>query len=254
MTSISVTGHDINVANIEDLISFCTGYGTAYNPSKNAIKLPQLNTLLTNAKNSLTATNTALIPFNNAVNAREIAFAPLSKLVTRIFASLDATDASKQVVKDAKIICRKLQGKRAEKVSPLPQSTTPADKTILPTPLPIPPGNISASQMSFDSRIENFSKLIALLTSEPLYVPNETDVKIVTLNAWLATLKTTNTSVINATTPASNARISRNKTLYLPTTGLYDIQLEVKKYVKSVFGARSPEFKQISGIKFTKAR
>lgn len=254
MASTSETGHAKNVANFEDMVSFVTGYGVTYNPSKNAIKLPQLNTLLTSAKTSLTATNTTLIPFNNAVNAREIAFAPLSKLVTRIFASLDATDASKQIVKDAKTICRKLQGKRAEKITPPPPPPPPADKTILPTPLPIPPVNISASQMSFDSWIENFSKLITLLTNEPLYIPNETDVKLITLNTLLTSLKTTNTAVISETTPASNARISRNKILYLPVTGLYDIQLEVKKYVKSVFGARSPEFKQISGIKFTKKR
>jgi len=39
------TGHAKNVANFEDMISFVTGYGATYNPSKNAIKLPQLNTL-----------------------------------------------------------------------------------------------------------------------------------------------------------------------------------------------------------------
>jgi len=247
MASNSETGHAKNVANFEDMVSFVTGYGVTYNPSKIAIKLPALNTLLTSAKTSLTATNNAIIPFNNAVNARDIAFAPLSKLVTRIFASLDATDASKQVVADAKTITRKLQGKRAsDKITPVADNpATPVDETAK---------SISASQMSFDSRIENFSKLITLLTSEPLYIPNETDVKIVTLNTLLTLLKTTNTAVINATTPASNARISRNKTLYLPVTGLYDIQLEVKKYVKSVFGARSPEYKQISGMKFTRPR
>jgi len=37
MASTSETGHAKNVANFEDLISFCTGYGTAYNPSKAAI-------------------------------------------------------------------------------------------------------------------------------------------------------------------------------------------------------------------------
>jgi hypothetical protein len=50
MTSTSETGHAKNVANFEDLISFCTGYGTAYNPSKVTIKLPALNTLFTSAK------------------------------------------------------------------------------------------------------------------------------------------------------------------------------------------------------------
>jgi len=241
------TGHAKNVANFEDMVSFVTGYGATYNPSKNAIKLPQLNTLLTNAKSSLTATNTALIPFNNAVNAREIAFKPLSKLITRIINALDATDASAQVVKDGKTIARKLQGRRSsDKITPV--ADNPA------TPENEAQKSISASQMSFDNRIENFGKLITLLTNEPLYAPNENDLKLAQLNTLLTSLKTTNTAVITATTPASNARISRNKILYLAVTGLYDIQAEVKKYVKSVFGARSPEYKQISGIKFTKPR
>ena len=247
MASTSESGHAKNVANFEDLISFCTGYGTTYNPSKNAIKLTQLNTLLTSAKSSLNTVNTSLNPFNNAVNAREIAFAPLSKLVTRVINALDATDATPQVVKDSKTIARKLQGRRA----------TAKIATI--TDNPLTPENeaqksISASQMSFDSRIENLSKLIILLTNEPLYAPNENDLKVVALNTLLNQLKITNTAVINVTTPISNARLNRNKILYLAVTGLYDIQLEVKKYVKSVYGATSPEYKQISGIKFTKAK
>ena len=39
MASNSETGHAKNVANFEDLISFCTGYGATYNPSKAAIQL-----------------------------------------------------------------------------------------------------------------------------------------------------------------------------------------------------------------------
>jgi hypothetical protein len=38
------TGHAKNVATFEDLISFCTGYGATYNPSKAALKLPALTT------------------------------------------------------------------------------------------------------------------------------------------------------------------------------------------------------------------
>jgi len=247
MASTSETGHAKNVANFEDMVGFVTGYGVTYNPSKVAIKLPALNTLLTSAKNSLTAVNTALSPFNNATNAREIVFKPLSKLVTRIISALDATDATAQVVKDAKTIARKLQGRRASDKIPtvVDDPNTPANEAQK---------SISASQMSFDSRIENFSKLITLLTNEPLYIPNETDVKVATLNTLLASLKSTNTAVVNVTAPISNARINRNKILYLALTGLYDIQAEVKKYTKSVFGATSPEYKQISGIKFTKAR
>ena len=247
MTSTSETGHAKNVANFEDLISFCTGYGATYNPSKNAIKLAQLNALLTSAKSSLNIVNTSLNPFNNAVNAREIAFAPLSKLVTRVINALDATDATPQVVKDSKTIARKLQGRRATvKIATITDNPLTSENEAQKS--------ISASQMSFDSRIENLSKLIILLTNEPLYAPNENDLKVVALNTLLNQLKITNTAVINVTTPISNARLNRNKILYLATTGLYDIQLEVKKYVKSLYGATSSEYKQISGIKFTKTK
>jgi hypothetical protein len=38
--------------------------------------------------------------------------------------------------------------------------------------------------------------------------------------------------------------------LYNPLSGLVKTALDVKKYVKSVFGASSPQDKQISGLKF----
>lgn len=245
MKNTSETGHAKNVANFEQLISICTSYGTIYNPTKGAIKIPALNTLLTTAKNSLATTNSAVVPYNKAVNARIIAFTPLSKLITKILASLDATDASQQVVANAKTITRKLQGRRAS-AKHIP---APAQEGV---DTPDTPKSISASHLSHDNQIENFSKLILLLTNEPLYVPNEAEIKVATLNTLLASLKTANTAVVNATIAAKTARISRNKVLYLPLTGLYDIQLEVKKYVKSIFGIISPEYKLISAVKFTK--
>jgi len=47
MASTSETGHAKNVSNFDDLISFVTGYGTAYNPSKASIKLTALQSLST---------------------------------------------------------------------------------------------------------------------------------------------------------------------------------------------------------------
>lgn len=117
MASTSETGHAKNIANFEDLISFCTGYGSSYNPSKSSIKLTALNTLNTNAKNSLATVTTSATSFNNVVNARIIAFDPLKKLTTRILNALSATDATDQTVNDAKTYARKIQGKRASNVS-----------------------------------------------------------------------------------------------------------------------------------------
>ena len=108
--------------------------------------------------------------------------------------------------------------------------------------------------MSFDSRIDNFDKLIKLLTSVTLYAPNEAELKVAALTAVLADLKAKNAAVIAAEVPLNNARIARNDVLYKANTGLVDIALDIKTYIKSLFGATSPQYKKISKIKFTKPR
>ena len=238
------TGHAKNVANFEDLISFCTGYGASYNPSKASIKLPALNTLHTEAVNKLAAVNTALTPWAIAINAREVVFDPLSKLITRVINALDASDVPKQAVDNAKTIARKIQGKRAA-----PKNTVaPADPAV---PVEENSKNISASQMGFDNRIENMDKFIQLLSAQTGYAPNETELTTTALSNVLTNMKATNTAAINAYTPLSNARIDRNNILYQVETGLVNVAGDVKKYVKSVFGATSPQYKQLSGLKFT---
>jgi hypothetical protein len=252
MASTSETGHAKNVANFEDLISFCTGYGATYNPSKAAIQIASLNTLRTNAQGSITGVNSSKTAFTNATNSRQTSFDPLKKLCTKIVNALDATDATDKLVKDAKTINNKIQGKRSgDKTKP---PTTPVPP-IPPIPTPTPEDkSISVSQQSYDSLIENFDKLITLVSSEPTYTPNETDLQISTLQTLLGNLKATNTAVVNAYTNYSNSRITRNSILYAATSGLVDIAGDVKKYVKSVFGATSPQFKQVSKLEFKKVK
>jgi hypothetical protein len=246
MASKTETGHAKNVANFDELIGFCTGYGATYNPSKASIKLAALGTLLTAAQASLASQKTAKTAFDNATNAREISFKPLKKLATKIVNALDATDAAKQTVDDAKTANIKIQGRRAKtKPTPLPikEGETTADD-----------GSISVSQQSFDNQVDNFAKLIQTVTSETLYKPNEVELQVATLNTLLTDLKAKNKTVITATTGASNARIARDKVLYAENTGLYDVAQATKAYVKSLFGASSPQYRQVSKIKFTTAR
>jgi len=311
MASTSETGHAKNVANFEKLISFCTGYGASYNPSKVSIKLPALNTLLTAANAVLLLVKTTKTTFGNTQNVREIAFAGLRKLCTKIINALEATDASQQIIDDAKTINNKIQGRRATPVRAtvfnIPAngfitvdnipSGTPFNNTgttnLSFTPLSGSPALLvvagqsvsvqgqfiptiivhnestttagkfsimthatnSVSQQSFDGLIDNFGKFIQLLAAEPLYIPNETELKVVTLNAQLVNpLKSSNSAVIGANTAFSNVLITRNTTLYGDKTGLVDVAGEVKKYVKSVFGIRSAQFKEISALKFVKIR
>lgn len=246
MASTSETGHAKNVANFESLISFCAGYGATYNPSKANLKVPALQTQLASCKANLASVTSTSVAFNTAVNNRMDAFFGLKKLSTRLVNSLDATAATVQTVKDAKTVNAKVQGAKLTKadagVAPAPVDpntpVTETDKTI------------SSSQQSYSNLIEHFSKMVTILSTEPAYLPNENELKVATLNTLLTNLKNTNTAVINAYTTVSNARISRNQSLYNTTNGLCETAKEIKMYVKSVFGATSPQYKQISGIPF----
>ena len=242
MATFSEIGHAKNIANFQDLIAFVESYGSIYNPSKNALKLPQLNALVTLSQTHLEEVITKNTIYNNAVNERIIEFANLKGLSTRIINALETTDATKEKVNNAKTFNRKLQGKRAS------QPTTPADPNALA------PNTISASQQSYDQQIQHLGGLIAVLQTEASYTPNETDLTIAGLTTKQANLNAKNNAVSVAYANVSNSRITRNNTLYNNETGLVQTATEVKKYIKSIFGATSQEYAQVKGIQFKKIK
>ena len=167
----------------------------------------------------------------------------IANALNRLVNAIETTDASAEKIKDAKGFNRKMQGKRASALpSTLTDPTAPA------------PTNISSSQQSYDQQIQHFAGLISVLQSETSYTPNENDLKIATLNAKQTNLIAKNNAVATAYTNISNSRMARNKALYDESTGLVDTALEVKKYIKSVFGASSPEYAQVKGIEFKKIK
>lgn len=243
MASISETSHAKNVTNLESLITSITAFGTSYNPSKDSIKLPELQTLLTNSNNSLIAVNTAQSSYSIAVDAREVAFEPLGKLITRVNSALKASDSTVQIDESAQTIIRKLRGKRASaKLTDEEKQALEAEGKAV--------NQISVSQMGYDTRLDNFYKLISLLSTVPQYNPNEEDLKINSLKALYTDLKTKNTDVVTAYIQLDNARNSRNVVLYKPLTGLVDLASDSKTYIKSVFGATSPQYKQVTKLTF----
>ena len=247
MTNTSETGHAKNVTNLESLITSIIALETSYNPSRDSIKLTSLQTLLTASTESLNAVNIAQATYSNAVAARKVAFEPFSKLITRVMNSLKASGASTQVVQSARTIVRKLQGRRASaKITEEEKKALEAEGKEV--------NQISASQMSFDNRIENFDRLIMLLSSIPLYNPNEEELKVETLKALHNQLKEKNSEVILPIVQLSNSRMTRNKILYSENTGLVDVALDSKTYIKSIFGATSPQYKQISKLRFIRPK
>lgn len=241
MPSTSEVGHAKNVANFGDLISYCTAYGTIYNPPRPPLTILSLGTQLTSARTELNNVITAKNTFDTVTGERQLLFENLKPLSTKVVNFLSITGASQQIIDDAKTINNKIQGRRAGTVSKNP-----------PTEGGTPQNTVSVSRQSYDMLTENFATLIDLVASIPIYTPNETELTVASLNDYLAQLQTANTNVINAEVAYSNARISRDNVLYADGIGLVDTALDVKNYVKAIFGATSSEYKQISGIKFKK--
>lgn len=244
MASTSEKGHYKNVTALEKMILKATAMGALYNPSKAAIKLSALQALWTSAKADYAAVSTAATPFNNAVNDRILVFENYKTFATQIVAAFSSSsDANPQKVKDLKTINRKIQGTRTPK-----KELNPVE------PDAIVPETISASQQSYDMRYDHFVKLVDILISETTYAPNEPELKLAAIQAYKANLLAANTAVATAHETVNNTRIKRDKTMYKDTTGLYDVQLLVKEYVKSALKATSIQYKQMVAISFYKPK
>ena len=159
--------------------------------------------------------------------------------------ALKSSNSSIQADETAKTIFRKLQGKRASaKLTDEEKAALEAEGKEV--------NQISASQMGYDERVDNFEKLISLLQSIPDYNPNEEELKIETLQVLLSDLKTKNSEVMKTYFVLESARGVRNDLLYKPLTGVVDISSDVKSYIKSVFGATSTQYKLVSKLRFAK--
>jgi hypothetical protein len=247
MANFTEKGHAKNVANLGTMITFATGFGTGYNPSKKSISLPALNTLKEEAQKDLVVINTHYNNWSVAIEAQQSLLAKLNVRLTRVVNAAEACEVPAAVLRNVKALNKKLQGVKSHKVAEpvIPEGAAVAEEI---------PKTISTSRMSQDSRMENFEKLVQLLAEQPGYTPNEPDLQVPALQNLLADFKTKNEAVKNTQMLLSNARISRNKYFYDKENGLVKVAANVKKYVKSVYGAASPEYKQVSGLSFTNHR
>lgn len=241
MSKQNETGHAINVANFGKLIAYVDTY-PEYKPANSKLLVTSLNDLFGNAKKSMSDVNAATSPRIVAINKRQQLFALVSPLATRVIAALSASQIEdRRIVADAQTVARKLQGRRATPK----QETDPANPEAESK-------NISASQKSFDNQVEFTDKLIKILEKEPGYAPNEAELTLPLLGAFHKSLDMANKAVIDAQAAYNNQLIMRQNILYAPVNGLVDIAKEVKNYVKSIYTASHPSFKQVNALRFRK--
>ena len=246
MTKISETGHARNVENFRKLDDHLKSFGEKYAPSDVRLQLANIATVLQAADAALLSLNGANPPFLQAVSRRETAFTGMPQLASRALAIAETLHLDATTLKALKELVRKLYGRRAapKKIVPENPDTEVTEKEHK---------YISVSQLSFDQRMEHFAQFIDVLKAESTYQPAEQDLSIDGLSARLAEMRASNEAVTQAGIYLATARNNRNAMLYATYTGLVDVALDVKKYVKAAFGATSDEYAAVKKLEFRRA-
>lgn len=239
------TNVEKQVAAFDQVLGHCNALGPMYNPNKETMKVTALTSLLTSAQASIQAVDTAKTNLILAINDRQKVFAPLPGTATRILNALVATDASPQLIADVRLYRDKIRGSNASTAA----KAKPEDSTT-GQPNPADSSRGPLSQRDYDTKIRNFGTLILLLKSETSYEPNETDITLTALTNVLASLKEAHKAVSDAQVVLRNARSVRRSAVY-GDSGIYGAGKRVKRYILSVFGANSDEFRKVNSISIT---
>lgn len=237
MTKTSETGFEVNVANLDVIIESVLGIGKDYNPAKAVLAASSLKNASTNCKQANNEVMTAISAYKSAVDDREAGFKELKNRITRVGNSMLVSNLTPGNIATAKEMIRKFQGRRAAKTNDLVKTDVTGQKQI------------SVSQMGFDNRLKNSAQFVNFLSSLG-FKPNEPELQTESLMAFIEDLNKKNAAVIAAKSAMTNARIRRNELMYKEGTGLVYIAKDVKSYIKSLFGPRSPQYKKIAGIQF----
>ena len=237
MPSTSEVGHAKNVANLQKLTEQVITF-TNYEPPVDNLKVTNLQTLYITASTKLSEVDDKRNVNKNAITLRQSAFENLKSTSTKIINHLEILGLPQGTIDQAKSLNRVIQGGQKK-------STTPPDENGNPTP------TVSTSRQSYTQQAENFGILLQLLATIPSYAPNEDDLKLVNLNTCKDSLVSSTQSVDQTEAELNTKLIERDQLLYADGTGLYSIAQNVKKYVKSLYGATSPEYANVSDIEFT---
>lgn len=232
-TSTSEVGHAINVANFNTLITYCIGYGAIYTPIIDTIAIPQLQFKYDAVKQKLNQTEAKRALLNTAVNERLEAFDGFEVLCTKVTNAFAVSGASAADIKDLQAINKKIQGPGKKKATVSKEG-----------------GSVSTSQQSYDSKINFFINFIQFLEAKPIFRPNERELRTPALREKLAIMEVKNKAYDEAFFNYNQERNARNDEMYNPTTGLVHVSKDVKKYARSIFGASSPQFKQLNHLEF----
>ena len=247
---VAESGHAKNVANLGTLISAAKSYGTIYNPANTRQSIANMESSFTSGTDDKNAVFTKLKPYQDVIALRRIHFKELSPLLTRVLGASKSLELSDDSILKIKGYIRKVRGARAVAIV-VPETTTPVSTTDAePDQTGTDKKTHSVAQTSHTNIVDHMIGLNSVLLVEPLYIPNETDLTTTKLTAVITTLEKDNKDSDAAFFNLNAARTKRNVTLYSDKSGIVDVGNGAKEYIKSIFGIKSSQYREISKIVF----
>jgi hypothetical protein len=209
-----------------------------YNPTNPLLFIAALEAQYAAGIASMLGIDTALAPHKVNINERRIAYDAVPALYRRSRNNLKSSGASKEFIFDAETYVRKITGRR-KTVKTEDDPTTPENEAAK---------QHSASQMSFESILGHCRGYNEMVKNEPLYNPNELDLKTANLDAVADNLEAKNNAVSASFPLVSNARALRDGLLYKNPNHIVDVALLVKAYASGL--EDKTLYNSIKGLKF----
>ena len=249
-----VNSHSSNLANFRTLISIIISFGLKYIPTRVSIQLVSLQALLPKVQVVVEKAHETDVALHKAIAVRKASYDTISSLMTKVISSLRSTESPKEIKVNAAAIVRKIRGSHLKSKTTVAMVTgNTADSTgtnaaaSATTTTKKPHAN---TERSFNDQLTNIDKFIKLLETIPEYAPTEADITLAALQAMYNDLIDKNSAVHNAEVAYDTAKIERYNLCYTPVSGMVDLTQAVKNYVKSVYGATSPQYKEVTKLGF----
>ena len=224
-----------------ELIGYCSGFGGKYNPGRQNLRIENLQAQKEAVSLVLEKVKETKVHFINEVNERKQVFAQLPALSTRVLRAMEASGASAERLSSARMLVNSILGKTKNAPAAVTKEGTPSEGVI---------AKRSSLSMSYWAKVDAFSQLVKMITSEPLYQPNEPELSLGGLTRKLEELEAMNQRVTQAQVQWSNAITRRDNELEGSENSMTGSARLVKIYLISIFGFNSPEYQQVKGIKF----
>lgn len=212
----SETGRASKLQGFANLVIMTTGMDN-YSPPSEDLQLEHLNVVKTKAETAHQAVSESTALCQEARGQRNTAMYPLNRTVNSIKDLTESMGLSMDVLEGVKSLCYSITG------------------------------NKKLSQLGFEARIDHFSQLIDILKGQTAYKPSRSELQVESLEAMRDGLQKEVQNVKSCEIALKSAQREQNEA-FGSASGLYGITRRVKLYLKSVFGSRSPEYKEVVRI------